>query len=157
MAHKGTQVTRRSMLQMSASTLTVAGVAAISGHWQILKRNLLRVQDVDSETFLAYIGKTLRFVPSKQAHSLSSATVDLILTAVTAHEDISRHESQKPSMYGRRQRQSFSLLFQQQGGKPLEAGIHRLVHADFEDFEVFLSPVGMPRSDGRRHLEAIFG
>jgi hypothetical protein len=157
MAHKGTQVTRRSMLQMGGSTLAVAGVAAISGHWQIPKLNLFRVQDVDSETFLAYIGKTLRFVPAKEEHSFSPEPVNLKLTAVTRHEDISRHESQKPGMYGRRQRQSFSLFFQQEGGKPLAAGIHRLVHANFENFQIFVSPVGMPGSDGRRHLEAVFG
>jgi len=39
----------------------------------------------------------------------------------------------------------------------LGEGLRRLAHADFEDFQLFLSPVGMPGRDGTIYLEAVFG
>ena len=145
------------MLQMSWGTFAVAGVATISGPWRIPKLNRFRLQDVDAQTFLPYIGRTLNFQRPPEDRRFSSTTVQLKLAKVMPHENISRIEWRNPAKYGKRQRQSFSLLFEKNGGKPLGPGLHRLAHADFEDFRLFLSQVGVPGQDGTIYLEAIFG
>jgi hypothetical protein len=145
------------MLQMSWGTFAVAGVAAISGPWRIPKLNRYRLQDVDAETFLPYLGKSLVFQRPPEDCSLSPTTAKLKLAKVVPHENISRIESRNPTKYGKRRRESFSLLFEQKGGKPLGPGLHRLAHTDFEDFQLFLSQVGVPGPDGTIYLEAIFG
>ena len=157
MARKGRQVTRRSILQLSGGAFAVAGVAAISGPWPSVRLNRFRLQDVSAESFLPYVGKTLVFESSAGDQHFTSPTAEFRLAKVTPHESISRIESRNPATYGKRKRESFSLLFEQKGGAPLGEGLHRLAHADFEDFQLFLSPVGMPGQDGTIYLEAIFG
>jgi len=157
MAHQGTQVTRRSMLQMSGGAFAVAGVASVSGQWPILGLGRFRLEDVSAQSFLPYLGKTLLFERSPEDRSLSSTTAELKLAKVIPHESISRLESRNPGKYGIRRRESFSLLFEQKDGKPLGPGLHRLAHADFENFQLFLSPVGVPEKNGTVYLEAIFG
>jgi hypothetical protein len=81
----------------------------------------------------------------------------LKLAKVSSHESISRIESRIPAIDGKRRRESFSLLFEQTTGVTLGPGLHELIHPKFEDFQVFLSPVGMPGRDGTVYLEAVFG
>lgn len=52
----------------------------------------------------------------------------------------------------------FSLLFESAGtaATGLTASVHRLRHAALGEFEVFLSPVGLPENDGRVKFEAVF-
>jgi hypothetical protein len=157
MARKGKQVTRRSILRLSGEAFAVAGVAAISGPWPSVRLNRFRLQDVDAESFLPFVGRTLAFERPACDQNFASATTELRLAKVTPHENISRIESHNPAMNGKRKRESFSLLFEQKGGTPLGQGLHRLAHADFEDFQLFLSQVGMPGQDGTIYLEAIFG
>jgi hypothetical protein len=157
MARKGKQVTRRSILRLSGNAFAVAGVAAISGPWPSVRLNRFRLQDVNADSFHPYVGKKLAFERPAGDQSFGSPTAELRLSKVTPHENISRIESRNPAIYGSRRRESFSLLFEQKDGKPLGPGLHRLAHADFEDFQLFLSQVGMPEQDGTIYLEAIFG
>lgn len=157
MARNGKQVTRRSILQLSGGAFAVAGVAAISQPWPLVRFNRFRLQDVNAESFLPYVGKTLIFESSAGEQSFASATMELRLAKVTPHENISRIESHNPAMKGKRKRESFSLLFEQKDPEPLGQGLHRLTHADFEDFQLFLCHVGAPGPDGTVYVEAVFG
>jgi hypothetical protein len=156
MAHKDSQVSRRSMLKMSGGTLAVAGVGAVTGHWQIPRLHRFRVRDVDAAAFLPYVGNTFLFQEASEDRKGLRSNVELRLAKVESHKTISRIESQSPAEHGKRNRESFSLLFHQNAGEPLSAGIYRLDHANFKDFHIFLSPVGTPGKNGTVYLEAIF-
>jgi hypothetical protein len=155
MASKEKQVTRRSVLQTSGGTFAAVGAAAIFGHWPLLRLNRLRLQDVRAESFLPYLEKTLVF--QRPAEGQSPATAELKLAKVSPHHSISRIESRNPATHAKRRRESFSLLFEQKSSTPLGPGLHELRHPDFEDFQVFLSPVGKPGRDGTIFVEAVFG
>lgn len=155
MTHEGTPITRRSMLQMSWGGFTAAGVAAISRPWRIPGLNRYRLQDVNAETFLPYVGKSLVFHGPFENGTLSCRTVELQLAEVSPHKNLSCLEERATSTG--RKRESFSLLFRQVNGKPLGPGLHRLAHADFEDFQILLTQVGVPSGDGATYHEAVFG
>jgi hypothetical protein len=157
MAHKGKQVTRRSVLQMSGGTFAAAGAAAVSGPWSILRLYRHRVQDVRAESFFPYLGEKLVFSRSAGDQNAGATTAELKLANVSPHEGISRIESRISALDGKRRRESFSLLFEQNSGMPLGPGLRQLMHPQFEDFQLFLSPVGMPGRDGTIYLEAVFG
>ena len=157
MAHDAPHVTRRSMLQSSGGTFAAFGVAAVSGHWPKLLLSRLRLQDVTAKSFLPFLGETFVFQGPAEDCGETSSGQELKLTKVSPHESITRIGSRNSANYGKRRRESFSLLFEQKAGKPLNSGLHRLMHADFEDFQVFLSPVGVPGRNGTIRLEAIFG
>ena len=109
MARNGKQVTRRSILQLSGGAFAVAGVAAISDPWPIVRFNRFRLQDVNAESFLPYVGKTLVFESSAGDQSFASPTAELRLAKVTPHENISRIESRNPAMIWEADSASHSL------------------------------------------------
>ena len=157
MAHDAPHVTRRSMLQSSGGTFAAFGVAAVSGHWPKLLLSRLRVQDVTAKSFLPYLGKTLVFQSPAEDCGETSSGKELKLTKVSPHESITRIESRNSTNDGKRRRESFSLLFEHASAGPVSTGLRQLTHPEFEDFQVFLSEVGMPKPDGTVYLEAVFG
>src|SRR5208283_5158264 len=111
MTHEGTPITRRSMLQMSWGGFAAAGVAAISRPWRIPALNRYRLEDVNADAFLPYLGKTLVFERPLEDGILSSRNVELQLAEVTPHRNLSRFEQQNRVRNAVRKRESFSLLF----------------------------------------------
>jgi hypothetical protein len=157
MAENGTRVTRRSLLHMSWVAAAIAAVASPFRHLPAWLRPKLRLQDLTAESFRPYEGRDLVFARPVADRSIFSPSVRLRLVKVAAHEHIARIESQDPAKYGKRSRESFSLLFELKGGEPLGEGLHRLVHGDFDGCQLFLSQISKPRPDGTLLYEAVFG
>lgn len=152
MTYKRTRVTRRTVLQTACAPFAAAGIAALCGERLVLPARRLELAQVQAETFLPYVGRTFQF--QRASHT---SPVRLKLLEVIQRHDISRIESENPSQYGQRQRKPFSLLFEQPEGDPVVTGLCRLTHADFENFELFLSSVGRPTQHGTTYVEAVFG
>jgi len=157
MAENGTRVTRRSLLQMSWRTAAIAGVTGVCKYLTVWKSSKQRLQDVTADSFRPYEGRELVFARPVADRRVFSRSVELKLAKVTAHERIARIESRNPAKYGKRSRESFSLLFELKDAEPLGEGLHRLVHGDFEGCQLFLSQVSKPRPDGTLLYEAVFG
>ena len=157
MTHEAVRVTRRSVLETMSWATVVAGIGAISSHWAIRGLRRYRLEDVAAETFRPYVGHHLIFERPAEGSTSATRKVELKLTKVTSHENISQIESRDSAKCGKRQRESFSLLFEQKGSEALGPGLHRLANHKFEDFQIFLSPVGVRAPDGTNYLEAIFG
>jgi hypothetical protein len=150
-------VTRRSLLQISWRTAALALVASACQYlpgWKRAKQNL---QDLTAESFLPFEGCDLVFSRPVASGGIFSRTVAMKLAKVTTHEHVTQIEAQNPAIYSKRSREPFSLVFELKGAEPLEDGLHRLIHKDFEGCQVFLSQVSQPRPDGTLLYEAVFG
>jgi len=156
MADQGKQITRRSVLHLSWCGLATAGVAS-SLLSKVAKLNKKHVGNVTEEEFLPYVGKKLTFRRFPSVDNLAPAEATLILARVTSHQSIRKIEARNPGKYGKRKRESFSLLFELQQGEPLESGLHQLAHPDFEGFDLFVSPISQPKNNRSMLYEAVFG
>jgi len=156
MADQTKHLTRRSVLHLSWCGLATAG-AASSILSKVAKLNRKHVGNVTEEDFLPYVGKKLTFRGLPSGLDLAPAGATLILARVTSHGSIRKVEARNPAKYGKRKRESFSLLFELQDGEPLGSGLHQLAHPDFEGFHLFLSPISQPKSNRSMLYEAVFG
>jgi hypothetical protein len=157
MAENEMNLTRRSLLQWSGCVAAAAGAAGACGPFTVLKTPAEPLENLSAESFQPFAGHTLIFARPVSSGSIVSRTVELKLAKVERHERIAKIESKNPANYGERSRPSFSLLFELKNDEPLSAGLHRLVHGDFDGHQIFLSPVAQPRPDGTLVYEAVFG
>lgn len=157
MAEKNTSVTRRSLLQTSWRAAAFAGMAGACRWMTVWKGAKQGLSEMTANSFQPYEGQQFLFARPRLGAAETSRSVELKLAKVTPHEHITRIESCDPATRGKRTRESFSLLFELKGGEPLGQGLHRLVHHDFSDCELFLSQVSGPRADGSLLYEAVFG
>jgi len=155
MAEQGTQVTRRTLLQNGWRTAAVAGVAAICRPLGLASLTRIRLEDATAETFAPYLNRRIEF-KTPATVSAGGAQVALKLVEIDRHERIARIDSANPAVRGKRERASFSLLFES-AGRDLPAGLNRISHRDFAETDVLLTRVSRPKHDGTIYYEAIFG
>jgi hypothetical protein len=158
MAQNGSPISRRLLLQWSAGLAACFGAtSATAGQLSPWPRSTQPMQDLTAESFLPYVGHTMRFARPLAKGALLSRTAELKLLKVDGHDAITRIESHAPANHPERTRASFSLVFELTDQAPLEDGLHRLVHSDFAGHALFVSEVSRPRPDGTRFYEAVFG
>jgi len=155
MAEQGTQVTRRTLLQNSWRGAVVAGVAAMCRPFGLASLTRIRLEDATAETFVPYLNRRIEF-KTPATVSASGGQAALKLVEIDRHERIARIDSRNPAVRGKRERASFSLLFES-AGRELPAGLHRITHQDFAETAVLLTQVSRPKHDGTIYYEAIFG
>ena len=156
MTQIGTPITRRTLLQMSCGAVAVAGFPTIpvSGSWPRSLSGRFGLDEVQADTFLRYLGRTLMF---RGSQAPQSSPTELTLVKVTRHSKPAGIESRGLTIQEMRPREPFSLLFEKKNDRPLGPGLQRLEHPDFENFELLLSRVGRPSPDGAICFEAVFG
>jgi len=155
MALNGWHLSRRSLLKMSGQSLLAAGVAQAGALYAFVKPRR-GLESATAESFMAHVGRTLVFLKPAEERGAGSATVELKLKSVEQHEYIARLEAGMPGTYGKRKRDSFTLLFEKPGSEPLSAGLHEFAQGEFKGCPVFLSRVGGGKKGPLRY-EAVFG
>jgi len=157
MADTQSCLSRRSLLGMSWRSLVAAGVLRADQLAAFAKPATQGLEKATAESFDPSIGKTFEFLKPAAERGLLAPTVSLKLEAVTRHENIARMEAQKPSLRGKRKRESFSLLFEMQGREPLGPGLHEFAQGEFRGCPVLLTRVNSVGSNLPMHYEAVFG
>jgi len=143
---------------MSWQSLLVAGVAGTKPLTALVRRvGRGGLESATADSFSPLVGRTLSFRESPSEGSILPSTVAMKLVSVTRHEHISRLERQIPELRGKRKRESFSLLFELSGSKPLGTGLHEFTRGEFKGCPVLLSRVASASKTGLFHYEAIFG
>jgi hypothetical protein len=156
MAKKGTQVTRRGLLQIGSRSLFAVALTTLCRPFAFAHSAAVRLQDVTADTFLPYLGRVIEFRTPVTPLASSSGKVALVLARIDRHGHLSLAESRNPATRGKRTREPFSLLFESRGTQ-LSEGLHTIAHRDFASCELLLSPVGRPKADGTIYYEAVFG
>jgi hypothetical protein len=157
MADKRLVVTRRSLLHTGWRAAALVGVAGACPDLAVWKRNNVGLRELTAESFRRFEGSDLRFSRPVARGGILSRTVALKLTEVITHDKTTQIEARNPEIYQKRSREPFSLVFELKGDKPLEEGLHRLIHKDIAACDLFLSRISQPRSDGAIFYEAVFG
>jgi hypothetical protein len=156
MAKKGTQVTRRGLLQIGGRSLFAAGFAALCRPFAFANPSALCLRELTADAFEPYLGRFIEFQAPSSASGVAARTVGLKLAKIDRHDQLSLLESRNPAIRGKRERAPFSLLFESRGN-PLSEGLHTVAHGDFAPCELLLSPVCRPKADGTIYYEAAFG
>ena len=156
MAKKGTQVTRRGLLQIGGRSLFAASFAALCRPFAFANPSALHLREFTANAFEPYLGRFIEFKAPASASGVSTRSVALKLAKIDRHDQLSLAESRNPGTRGKRTRAPFSLLFESRGSLQSE-GLHSMAHRDFESCELLLSAVCMPRADGTVYYEAVFG
>jgi hypothetical protein len=115
------------------------------------------LREATADTFEPYVGQTFDFREPSPDRGFFPICVRLKLAKVTRHENITRIEARDRAKYGKRSRESFSLLFELRGRKSLASSLVEIAHEDFRGALIFLSPVLAPAPDGTKFYEATFG
>jgi hypothetical protein len=155
MADSSKTITRRSLIQLSGGAAAFVGAARAGECLKLWQK--VQLQDLTAESFRRYEGQNLVFSRPAAAGAILTRTVTLKLAKVSTHERVAQIEVRNPEKYAKRDRESFSLLFELAGGEPLGNGLHRLLHPDFAGHQLFLAQISRPRTDGTRLYEAVFG
>jgi hypothetical protein len=156
MAKKGTQVTRRGLLQIGSRSLFAVALTTLCRPFAFAHSAAVRLQDVTADTFLPFLGRVIEFRTPVTPLASSSRKAALVLARIDRHGHLSLAESRNPATRGKRTREPFSLLFESRGTQ-LSEGLHTIAHRDFASCELLLSPVGRPKADGTIYYEAVFG
>ena len=156
MAKKGTQVTRRGLLQIGGRSLFAGALATLCRPFAFASPAAIRLQDVTADTFEPYLGRVIEFRAPATPSGIPSRNVALKLAKIDRHDHLSLMESRNPATRGKRTREPFSLLFESHG-TPLSAGLHTIAHKNFASCELLLSAVCGPKADGTIYYEAVFG
>jgi hypothetical protein len=155
MAKKGTQVTRRGLLQIGGRSLFAAALTTLCRPFAFAHPAGLRLQDVTADTFAPYLGRYIEFRTPATPPGVSSGNAALRLAKIDRHDHLSLLESQNPATRCKRNREPFSLLFESR--TQLSSGLHTIAHSEFAHCELLLSPVCRPKADGTIYYEAVFG
>ncbi len=102
------------------------------------------IEKYAADTFLPYVGQTFIF------ESLDDGRRSVKLELV----EVKKQSDRRPAGF----REPFALLFVLRSEQQLGTVLHRIVHADFEPSEWFLTRVLVPGRDSRlAYYEAVFG
>jgi hypothetical protein len=157
MADTGTRLSRRSLLNIGWRSLVIAGVAPADQLAAFAKPLGRGLENATAESFAPHVGETFEFAEPAGERGLFAATIPLKLKAVTRHDNVARIEARMPSLRGARKRESFSLLFELQGGRELGPSLHEFAHGEFKGSPLFLSRVLAAKKARTILYEAVFG